>query len=96
MRFELLDDLIGIDNTRDFLQLPESLLIIAKFLPLVILIMLVTGAEDIVGFVVVGAALDPRGILVLDRDVLVHFLLLLADVLCPHFLDCYSSLLEAL
>lgn len=94
MRLELLNDLIGINNSSDFLQLPERLLIIAEFLPLVILIMLVAGAEDIVGFVV-GAALDPRGVLILDRDVFVHFLLLLADVFCPHFLDGYSPLLEA-
>lgn len=56
---KLLDNLIGVDDSGHFLQLPEGLLVIAEFLPLVILIVLVAGAEDVVRPVVIGAALDP-------------------------------------
>lgn len=96
MRLELLDDLIGVDDSRDLFQLPEGLLIIVEFLPLVIFIVFVTVAEDSAWLRVVGAALSFWKRLSARRHVFIDFFLLFADVFGPHFLDSHPALLEVL
>ena len=88
--------LICIYNSSDFFELSKGLLIVIQLLPLIVFIVLIAHREKGIRFGVIGASLCFEGDLSCLRQILPNLLLLLAHVLVPHLLHCYSPLLESL
>ena len=89
-------DFICIYDSSNFIELSEGLLIIIQLLPLIVFIVLVAHREEGIRFSVIGTSLCLEAHLRCLRQVLPDLFLLLAHVLAPHLLHCYSPLLEPL